>query len=434
MKIQDLEKNLPNLGPEERIVTLKNSTEVFKSSGDSESLAHALLLLGNEYRSAGEHSLATECFNGSAEIFETTGDLYGEAASLNNLGFTNKAIGDNQAALGNYEKALSLYRALGDADHEYIVLLNIAKLYFSMKEYLEAVEYYEDALSLKEGEGDEGTAEIVRTIAESYLNMGENEKAGSVIADNAPLLTKYPQDQVKPQAESEAKQESILPTTGKKHISISRGVRNYLTSIIGYSQYIKANTSLSFDEITEMMDDIEVSALTITELVNNIDMYEAMTEGKLELNKSEFNFPDIVSLAMRQSSAKIQSKRINSIFKTSKEIIPINSDKRIVLQILNNLISNAVRFTPPGKNIYAYVSPDGELVRCEIIDEGGGISEAEASQLLSSEADADHPGVEDPIGVGLVVAKNLAELVGGKLRCESMLGKGSAFVFELPAV
>jgi K+-sensing histidine kinase KdpD len=89
--------------------------------------------------------------------------------------------------------------------------------------------------------------------------------------------------------------------------------------------------------------------------------------------------------------------------------------------------------TPPGKNIYAYVSLDGENVRCEVIDEGSGLSKSEAMDLLNNiPGRGSHVGREESIGIGLTVANSLAKILGGELRCESMLGKGSTFILELP--
>lgn len=473
MKVQDLEKNLPSLGPEEKIEALREAVEKFESSGDTESYAHTMLLLGNAYRASGSYENATECFGKSSETFGKLGDLYGEAASLNNLGFANRATGNNNSALNNYEKALSIYRSLNDKDHEYIILLNIAKLYYSMNEYLEVIEYYEDALETKGGvrdsgilldlgisyskandhvhaletlgealslakeSGDEKTeASTIEALAETYIGIGDTEKAGSIVKENTDILKKHPRSDPRV-ITIESNGDSVnYQNAAFLHPRVSKEIRTYLTSVVGYSQHIKDNTNLSSTEITDMMNDIEVSAFSINELILNLDFYEAILQGQAKPVYEKLDFTETASQALKICAASIKSKNLNLIFKASKNTIPISSDKKMVLHILKNLISNAVRFTPQGKNIYAYVSPDGEMARCEIIDEGNGFSEEEAESLLNGllSKDRHHQAEDDSTEIGLMVAGSLTRILGGKLRCDSMLGKGSAFVLELPAV
>jgi signal transduction histidine kinase len=182
-----------------------------------------------------------------------------------------------------------------------------------------------------------------------------------------------------------------------------------------------------------MMNDIEISAQKIKELLSNLETHESAFEGTLNVNPEVTDISEIVLSALKASSVRIESKNLNVVFKSSEEGITAFTDREILLQIINNLVSNAIVFTPPGKNIYAYVSLDGERVRCEIIDEGPGLSEIEATELLSNNSGKNsHVGREESIGIGLTVANSLARKLGGELKCESMLGKGSTFVLMLP--
>lgn len=467
LKVRDLEKKLPNYGTEQRIELLKIAADELGSTGDEQEIAHIMLLLGNVYSQSGQPDDASYCFGKSADIFGKLGDLFGEAASLNNLGFVNKTRGDINSALNNYEKSLSIYRSLGDKDHECIILLNIANLYYSMGEYLEAIEYFEDSLEAADKPVDAKTlyalgssysksndhrraleylekalakatesgdkqmrASILKALTATYLGMGDVEKAGNIVEQNEELF-KHPYEQVQP----ESVDNKTLSGDESFNSLVSKDVRTSLTSVIGYAQHIKANhPDISGEDLADMMNDIEVSALTINELISNLDAIDAVYSGKIEPKQERIDLTEIVSSALNSCSARISSKHINAIFKASGDGISLNSDRGILEHIMNNLISNAVRSTPPGKNIYAYVSRDGEIVRCEIIDEGSGLSESEAGDLINgvTAINGYMPEKEGSEGIGLSVANSLTKLLGGELRCENMLGKGSAFVLELP--
>ena len=466
MKVRDLKKKLPSYGTEQRIELLKAAVDELGSTGDQQEIAHIMLLLGNVYCQSGQPDDASYCFSKSAEIFGKLGDLFGEAASLNNLGFVNKTRGDINTALNNYEKSLSIYRSLGDKYHECIILLNIANLYYSMGEYLEAIEYFEDSLEAANKPADAKTlyalgssysksndhgraleylekalaesteagdkqmiASILKALTGTYLGMGDVEKAGNIVEQNEGLFNHSPEP-----IQFESGNNKTLRDNEPFNPLISKDVRTSLTSVIGYAQHIKVNhPDISGEELADMMNDIEVSALTINELISNLDAIDAVYSGKIKPRQEKVDLAEIVSSALKSCSARISSKHINAIFKASGDGIFLNSDRDILAHIMNNLISNAVRSTPPGKNIYAYVSRDGAAVRCEIIDEGSGLSESEAGDLINgiTAINGYSPEKEESEGIGLTVANSLTKLLGGELKCENMLGKGSAFVLEL---
>jgi signal transduction histidine kinase len=111
------------------------------------------------------------------------------------------------------------------------------------------------------------------------------------------------------------------------------------------------------------------------------------------------------------------------------------TDRTAVAAIMDNLISNAIKYSPPNSVIWVTVTPEQDAYVCSVRDEGPGISAVDQAQLFQRgvRLSAVPTGGEPSHGYGLAVAKELVELLGGAIWCESELGAGSTFLFRLPA-
>jgi signal transduction histidine kinase len=104
------------------------------------------------------------------------------------------------------------------------------------------------------------------------------------------------------------------------------------------------------------------------------------------------------------------------------------------MQILENLISNALKFSPPNTKIHIHTLPEKEHVAVTVRDEGPGISEADQAKLFKkfSRLTAQPTAGESSNGLGLAIVKRLAEAMAGSVQCQSQLGAGAKFTLRLP--
>ena len=111
-------------------------------------------------------------------------------------------------------------------------------------------------------------------------------------------------------------------------------------------------------------------------------------------------------------------------------------DPNITRQVLDNLISNAIKYSPPGKPVSVRLLQTESAVRCEIQDEGPGLSDTDQQKLFGKFArlTAQPTGGEHSTGLGLFIVKKLVTAMNGKVWCESELGKGATFVVEFGTV
>jgi signal transduction histidine kinase len=104
------------------------------------------------------------------------------------------------------------------------------------------------------------------------------------------------------------------------------------------------------------------------------------------------------------------------------------------MQILDNLISNALKYSPPNTTVHVHALPEKDYVVINVRDEGPGISEADQKKLFQkfTRLTARPTGGESSTGLGLAIVKKLAEAMAGSVQCRSTMGAGSTFTLRLP--
>jgi two-component system sensor histidine kinase/response regulator len=121
------------------------------------------------------------------------------------------------------------------------------------------------------------------------------------------------------------------------------------------------------------------------------------------------------------------------------EVLPaehaaVQADPTALSQVLGNLVSNAVKFSPPGKEISIGLRSADSYVECYIQDQGPGFTEADKTRMFQryGRLSAQPTGGEPSAGLGLSIVKKLVEAMGGALICESTAGSGARFTVRLP--
>jgi signal transduction histidine kinase len=109
-------------------------------------------------------------------------------------------------------------------------------------------------------------------------------------------------------------------------------------------------------------------------------------------------------------------------------------DPSVLVQVLENLVSNAVKYSPPGKDIFVRLKKMPDAVRCEVQDEGPGLSAEDQKKLFGKFArlSAKPTGGEHATGLGLSIVKKMVEAMNGQVWCESEPGRGALFIVQFP--
>ena len=219
--------------------------------------------------------------------------------------------------------------------------------------------------------------------------------------------------------------------------NMSHEIRTPMNGIIGMAGLLR-RTALD-EEQSHFAQTIEDSGLTLLRLINDILDFSKMESGKMTLEKAEFNPTTVVEGVAELLNENAHRKGIELILWVDPNIpSTVIGDATRLRQVLNNLVGNAIKFTPDGE-VQIRVKPirtQGHRCRLkfEVQDTGIGIPQDAKRHIFKAFTQADESTTRKfgGTGLGLAISKQLIELMGGKLQVESEANKGSNFWFNLP--
>ena len=214
---------------------------------------------------------------------------------------------------------------------------------------------------------------------------------------------------------------------------VSHELRTPLTSIVSFSELIRGEAEGLTPEGVRFLDIIERNADRLHRLVGDLLMLDRLEAGALPLDLAPVSIADLTAEAARSASAPAATQGIGIDVATGTGP-PVMGDHRRLMQVLDNLIANAVKFSHRNRRVRVKAAYDGRQWRIDVADSGIGIPADEAGQLFdrfvraSNARTAGLPGT----GLGLSVVKVLVEMHGGHVEVTSTLGRGSTFSVHLP--
>ncbi|SFM18701.1 PAS domain-containing sensor histidine kinase [Methanolobus profundi] len=216
--------------------------------------------------------------------------------------------------------------------------------------------------------------------------------------------------------------------------TMSHELRTPLNAIIGYSQMLQEE---AFGELNPKQNKftkhIHTSGKHLLDLINDILDLSKIEAGKMELHYEQFNVNDVMKNVYNIIIPLAEKKDIEIDFLISEDIT-IYADKVRFKQILYNLMSNAVKFTPDNGHVTIEATIEENDLRVSVIDNGIGMSAKEQEKLFTPfyQADSSIARKYQGTGLGLSIVKQMIQLHNGKIEVESEDGKGSNFTFTLP--
>ncbi|MCF8338701.1 MAG: HAMP domain-containing histidine kinase [Bacteroidales bacterium] len=172
-----------------------------------------------------------------------------------------------------------------------------------------------------------------------------------------------------------------------------------------------------------------------TLLLNLLD-WSRTQQGRIENNPETMKVKDMVVDVYELLKPRAERKRQELINNFENDELFAFADKSLTNRVLYNLINNAIKFTPSGKQIRIDGRKNGDNIEIDITDEGIGIPREKIDTLFGLNNEIKRKGTEDEsgTGLGLMLCKEFADLIGGEIDVKSKEGEGSTFTFILPAV
>ena len=217
--------------------------------------------------------------------------------------------------------------------------------------------------------------------------------------------------------------------------NMSHELRTPLNSIIGFSQVLRERM---FGEVNEKqeeyLDDILSSAYHLLSLINDVLDLSKVEAGQVELEVAPFSLREALESGVVMVRERATLDGVKVAYSAEPEVDLVDGDERRIRQVIFNLLSNAVKFTPAGGAVDVSAAQVNGEVRVSVADTGPGLAPEDHDRIFE-EFQQTELGLEqhEGTGLGLALSKRLVELHGGRIWVDSELGKGSTFVFTLPA-
>mgnify|MGYP001794071346 CR=1 FL=1 len=214
---------------------------------------------------------------------------------------------------------------------------------------------------------------------------------------------------------------------------IAHDLKSPFNALLGFSDFLaKRADMLSPKEVVEYASMINVSSNTLYDLLENLLEWGRFQMEKGNMQAVPLNLPNLVeeSISLMKTSASNKNVALSSQIPD----VTVKADRNMILLVIRNLISNAIKFTPSGGRIEVRAERKGDMVEISISDTGVGIAPGILTDTFAIDKKTTTPGTDGEIGtgLGLPLCKEMVELHKGQIRVESEQEKGTTFHFTLP--
>ncbi|MEK6265238.1 MAG: ATP-binding protein [Clostridium sp.] len=303
-----------------------------------------------------------------------------------------------------------------------------------------------------ESEYSEKINEVIKEKKIKYITNKVNMVNGNAIYSNFIFEPVFEQNgeikeilvliiDVTPEIKSNIIMEKTLKSQGELLVNISHELKTPLNVIFSTAQLLdmyckNGSIEKKKDSFIKYIDSIKLNSYRLSKLINNIVDSSKIEEGFFEIHLSNNNIVEVVEEIIMSVTHFTEIKGLNIIFDTNMEEKIMACDPEKIERILLNLISNAIKFSNKGDEIFVEVRDKNEFVEISVKDNGIGIKEKYLDMIFDrfKQVDKSLSRNAEGTGIGLSLVKSIVELHGGSISVESESGNGSKFIVVLPAI
>ena len=215
--------------------------------------------------------------------------------------------------------------------------------------------------------------------------------------------------------------------------SISHDLRTPLTSISGNASNLMSNgASIDEEAKQQIYTDIYDDAMWLVSLVENLLAVTRLEDGKMQLHTSTELVDEIVAEALRHVDRRASEHTIT--VEASEDLLLVKGDSKLIIQVIMNLVDNAVKYTPPGSHIRIRAQAAGDRVELSVADDGPGIPDEQKPKIFDMFYTGSNRLGDSrrSLGLGLGLCRSIAAAHGGTLTVADNTPHGAVFSFTLP--
>jgi len=274
---------------------------------------------------------------------------------------------------------------------------------------------------------------ILRNMAIYAKIALENVSAYEKIQEHRNQLSKANRDIVRQKGEIEENNRKLIELNNEKTNIIgivAHDLKNPLTSAFTMASILKSESDNLEADQRQCIDVIEKSINRMNDMINRLLDIRKIEDKISKLKLEKVNLRKIIREVNNNLSNEIDRKRISLSVEAEELYAKVDPD--YAAQVFENLISNAIKFSPPHKAVKVILAKDNGKARAEIIDEGPGLTDEDKKKVFGKfqRLSAKPTGGEQSTGLGLSIVKKYVEAMNGKVWCESEQGKGANFIVE----
>jgi len=215
---------------------------------------------------------------------------------------------------------------------------------------------------------------------------------------------------------------------------IAHNLRNPVYAVISLVDFISENLqTLSAIDIKEIFNQVQLSVRATHTILENLLEWVQIQMDDYYVHNENIDVTKLILDMIKQFRNQAEERGVNIVFKQYQEI-RLYADSVLITSIIRNLLSNAIKFTAMGGRVTVYIRRTREGIYLSVTDTGIGISRRNQASLfeLGWVGFDGEMANENGCGIGLVLVKDVLNILGGEIKVESKLGKGSSFVVSIP--
>jgi len=267
--------------------------------------------------------------------------------------------------------------------------------------------------------------------SEEPLEAFENSVLLSILGECALALESSRNAKEREEAKLQAEDEKLRANLLR---SISHDLRTPLTAISGNASILLSDME-KLDRVTvrQMCGDIYDDAVWLTDLVENLLAITKIGEGRMELRRQPHLVEEIVTEALQHISRK-QTEHTITVHQ-EEELLFASCDSQLIIQVIVNLVDNAIKYTPPGSQITITTGKCGSDTMISVVDNGPGIPDDEKEKVFQMFYTGQDPIADcrRSMGLGLSLCRSIVHAHGGQISLVDNQPVGAAFVITIPS-
>ncbi|MDN5216497.1 tetratricopeptide repeat-containing sensor histidine kinase [Fulvivirgaceae bacterium BMA12] len=429
---------------EEALKYFAKALDINKGLGYKQYAVENYINIGDVHFEKKRYELALDKYLIGLNIAREISTLAQVSQCLNNISKVHEKTGNLPEALNSYKESIRYQDSLSNRESEKTTSQLLAR--YEMKNKELQIQELESLKEIQAAKIERRRVTIIALIisivlalallAVLYKNYRRKKSTNSLLLEQKNEIEKQKQKIENKNKALESKNQDLIDLNLEKNNVlgiIAHDLRSPMNHIIGLTSIMSyRKETLNADQL-QSLEMISDTSARMREMINRILDINTMDAKEITLELEEVNVSGLLQKAIKEFLDPANNKNIQLNTDIAQNLTA-ELDKNYTLQIFENLIANALKFSPKNKNIFIRLMKNGNCIRVEIEDQGPGIKESEQHRLFEKFQilSAKPTGGEKSTGLGLYIVKTFVEAMGGKVWCESEAGKGANFIVEFP--